>query len=618
MRVAEREQQPAADAAPGERRHPAVRSASTRHAQVVGRERRRTAGDRPPSRRAVSRIVDGRGDLAHGPPRATRHRAGRPRRVRPSCPPPRSSTRCPTGIATTAATAPSRDQDATTARAHAALAAIQPHRPRSRASSTLKTPRSRIVQPRPSPLYADRVPGPAPEAQSTAGWRNHLPRAPPPYDKAVASPLPAVDALVREAACDAPHELCVREARATLAERRARGEQATAADLAPELRRRVRAALESSLRPVLNATGVVLHTNLGRAPLAEAALAHVQAVAAGYSILELDLATGARGSRQDHVAALICELTGAEAALCVNNGAAALVLALAAQARGREIVISRGQLVEIGDGFRIPEIVESAGALLREVGTTNRTRPADYTTAFGPQTGAGLCVHPSNYRVLGFTGQVEARALAELAHARVAPGDLRRGLRRPDRRARARRRTAGARRTGATAAISCASRATSCSAGPRPESSPAARPPSPPAGATPSHALSASTSSRWPRSRPRCASTAIRRVRAPELPVLRAVLEPAAGRPARARSALAARIGGTVVATVAQRRRRLASALASCLRSAFASTADAALLAPTAARRRPRRAGTRRPTARWCSTAARFATPMRPRIAAPA
>ena len=144
--------------------------------------------------------------------------------------------------------------------------------------------------------------------------------------------------------------------------------------LAPELRRRVRAALEPSLRPVLNATGVVLHTNLGRAPLAEAALARVQAVAGGYSNLELDLATGGRGSRQDHVAALVCELTGAEAAICVNNGAAALVLALAALAGGREIVVSRGQLVEIGDGFRIPEIVQSAGARLREVGTTNRTR----------------------------------------------------------------------------------------------------------------------------------------------------------------------------------------------------------------------------------------------------
>jgi L-seryl-tRNA(Ser) seleniumtransferase len=237
----------------------------------------------------------------------------------------------------------------------------------------------------------------------------------------MASPLPSVDVLVREAACDAPHALCVREARATLAERRARGEHATAGALVPELRRRVRAALAPSLRPVLNATGVVLHTNLGRAPLGEAALAHVHAVAAGYSNLELDLATGERGSRQDHVAGLVCELTGAEAALCVNNGAAALVLALAALAGGREIVVSRGQLVEIGDGFRIPEIVQSAGARLREVGTTNRTRAADYQRALTDETGALLCVHPSNFRVVGFTGGVEVRELAGIAHDASLP-----------------------------------------------------------------------------------------------------------------------------------------------------------------------------------------------------
>jgi L-seryl-tRNA(Ser) seleniumtransferase len=237
----------------------------------------------------------------------------------------------------------------------------------------------------------------------------------------MASPLPSVDVLVREAACDAPHALCVREARATLAERRARGEHATAGALVPELRRRVRAALAPSLRPVLNATGVVLHTNLGRAPLGEAALAHVHAVAAGYSNLELDLATGERGSRQDHVAGLVCELAGAEAALCVNNGAAALVLALAALAGGREIVVSRGQLVEIGDGFRIPEIVQSAGARLREVGTTNRTRAADYQRALTDETGALLCVHPSNFRVVGFTGGVEVRELAGIAHDASLP-----------------------------------------------------------------------------------------------------------------------------------------------------------------------------------------------------
>src|SRR5664279_678880 len=328
---------------------------------------------------------------------------------------PRLSTRLPNGMAISATTSP-RLMSIRRRRARTRLC-----RPYSRiaralvASSTLKDPRSRVVQPSGAPPRAGGERSPprrcsVPRVGETPSPARHRPTI-----WRVASPLPSVDALVREAACDAPHALCVREARATLAERRARGDNATAAALAPELRRRVQAALAPSLRPVLNATGVVLHTNLGRAPLAEAALARVQAVAAGYSNLELDIATGGRGSRQDHVAALICELTGAEAAVCVNNGAAALVLALAALAGGREIVVSRGQLVEIGDGFRIPEIVESAGARLREVGTTNRTTAADYTRAFGAQTGAVLCVHPSNYRVLGFTGEVSARALAELA-----------------------------------------------------------------------------------------------------------------------------------------------------------------------------------------------------------
>jgi L-seryl-tRNA(Ser) seleniumtransferase len=166
---------------------------------------------------------------------------------------------------------------------------------------------------------------------------------------------------------------------------------------------------------VLNATGVVLHTNLGRAPLAEAALARVQAVAEGYSNLELDLATGGRGSRQDHVAALICELTGAEAALCVNNGAAALVLALAALAGGREIVVSRGQLVEIGGSFRMPDVMRLSGARMVEVGTTNRTRVADYEEAIGDRTAALLRVHTSNYRITGFTESANLSELAELA-----------------------------------------------------------------------------------------------------------------------------------------------------------------------------------------------------------
>jgi L-seryl-tRNA(Ser) seleniumtransferase len=364
------------------------------------------------------------------------------------------------------------------------------------------------------------------------------------------SPLPSVDVLVREAACDAPHALCVREARATLAERRARGEHATASALAPELRRRVRAALEPSLRPVLNATGVVLHTNLGRAPLAESALARVQAVAEGYSNLELDLATGGRGSRQDHVAALVCELTGAEAAICVNNGAAALVLALAALAGGREIVVSRGQLVEIGDGFRIPEIVQSAGARLREVGTTNRTDLADYRRALGAETGALLCVHPSNYRVVGFTGGVEMRQLAQIAHEASLPlvYDVGSGalLEMPE--------LAGEPRASEALRDGCD---LVCFSGDKLLGGPQA-------GILAGTADAIATCRRHPLARAlridklslAALEATLRIYRDPqraraELPVLRAVLEPAADVRARAER-LAARIGGTVIETVAR------------------------------------------------------------------
>ena len=167
-----------------------------------------------------------------------------------------------------------------------------------------------------------------------------------------------------------------------------------------------------SLRRAINATGVVLHTNLGRAPLATAALERVREVAAGYSNLEYDLATGSRGSRQDHLAALLRRLTGAEDALVVNNNAAAVLLALAALAEGREVVVSRGELIEIGDGFRIPDVLARSGARLVEVGTTNRTRAADYEAMVGPETAAILRVHQSNFRVVGFT---ERPPLSELA-----------------------------------------------------------------------------------------------------------------------------------------------------------------------------------------------------------
>jgi len=171
----------------------------------------------------------------------------------------------------------------------------------------------------------------------------------------------------------------------------------------------------ASLRPVVNATGVIVHTNLGRAPLPSRAVEAVNAVAGGYSNLELDLADGGRGSRQTHVEGLVAELTGAEAGLVVNNCAAAVLLAAAALAAGREIVVSRGQLVEIGGSFRIPEVVEQSGAALVEVGTTNRTRLADYARALAPNTGAVLRAHPSNFRTVGFVEEVEIEPLCALA-----------------------------------------------------------------------------------------------------------------------------------------------------------------------------------------------------------
>ena len=158
-----------------------------------------------------------------------------------------------------------------------------------------------------------------------------------------------------------------------------------------------------SLRPVINATGVVIHTNLGRAPIAEAAINRVGAIARGYANLEYDVAEGARGSRSVHAESLITTLTGAEAAIVVNNNAAATLLILTGLANGREVIISRGELVEIGGGFRVPDVMRQSGAILREVGTTNRTRVNDYVAAASPATAMFLRVHPSNFRIEGFT-----------------------------------------------------------------------------------------------------------------------------------------------------------------------------------------------------------------------
>ncbi|MFO0953872.1 MAG: L-seryl-tRNA(Sec) selenium transferase [Isosphaeraceae bacterium] len=174
----------------------------------------------------------------------------------------------------------------------------------------------------------------------------------------------------------------------------------------------------AGLRPVLNATGILLHTGLGRAPLAQEAVEAVAEVARGYCNLEVDLTTGERGHRATAVAPLLCRLTGCEAAAVVNNNAGATVLALRALALGREVVVSRGQLIEIGGSFRLPEIFEVSGARLREVGTTNRTRLSDYERAIGPETAVLLRVHPSNYRVVGFTESVGIAELVRLGKSR--------------------------------------------------------------------------------------------------------------------------------------------------------------------------------------------------------
>jgi L-seryl-tRNA(Ser) seleniumtransferase len=230
--------------------------------------------------------------------------------------------------------------------------------------------------------------------------------------------LPSVDELAR--GVDDP--LAVDAARTVLAqareEIRAGGDPG---DLAARLREELGAARAASLRRVLNATGVIVHTNLGRAPLAEEALARVVEVGRGYSNLEYDLDEGARGSRQDHVAPILRRLTGAEAAIVVNNNAGAVLLALAALAEGRDVIVSRGELIEIGDGFRIPDVLARSGARLVEVGTTNRTRAADYERAVGPETALLLRVHQSNFRLVGFTYAPRLEEVAAVARRHGLP-----------------------------------------------------------------------------------------------------------------------------------------------------------------------------------------------------
>ena len=174
-------------------------------------------------------------------------------------------------------------------------------------------------------------------------------------------------------------------------------------------------------QPVINATGVIIHTNLGRAPLSEAAVDAMQAAADRYTDLELDIEQGRRGSRQAHLQPLLRQLTGAESSLVVNNGASAILLGLIAIAQGKEVIVSRGEEVEIGGGFRVPDVLAQSGAKLVEVGTTNRTYVSDYEAAITPETGALLKVHASNFRVEGFTHSCDTRELAELGQRSGLP-----------------------------------------------------------------------------------------------------------------------------------------------------------------------------------------------------
>lgn len=248
--------------------------------------------------------------------------------------------------------------------------------------------------------------------------------------------LPSVDQLLQQVVRDGalegiPRARVVGAIREVLAVERARvleGIRRAGAVEPPDpaaLARRVVTGLARagafSLAPLINATGVVLHTNLGRAVLSPLALERLHRIGGAYSNLEIDLARKERGSRYAHVDGLLRRLTGAEASLVVNNNAAAVLLALESLARGQEVVVSRGELIEIGGEFRIPDIMRRSGAILREVGTTNRTHLRDYAEAIGPETGLLLKVHTSNYRVLGFTAQVGTRELVELGHARGIP-----------------------------------------------------------------------------------------------------------------------------------------------------------------------------------------------------
>ncbi|MEK6687130.1 MAG: L-seryl-tRNA(Sec) selenium transferase [Gemmatimonadota bacterium] len=237
--------------------------------------------------------------------------------------------------------------------------------------------------------------------------------------------LPSVDRLlalpaIQKLASEAPRSVLLDAIRSALDEVRS-GATEPPGDWANTVRAHLTKRLTPSLRPVLNATGIVLHTNLGRAPLAPTAIAAMVDVARGYSTLEFDLTTGRRGSLAEHCGPLLATLAGAAAGLVVNNAAAALVLALNAHADGREVLISRGELIEIGGAFRIPDILEKSGATLREVGTTNRTHVDDYRKAISDRTGAILTVHRSNFEQRGYVTTPDPATIGALAQEHGLP-----------------------------------------------------------------------------------------------------------------------------------------------------------------------------------------------------
>ena len=242
-----------------------------------------------------------------------------------------------------------------------------------------------------------------------------------------ASPLPSIDALLRASETEVLLTRFGRTAvtavlRDILAARRAaRSFGATAAAIIDEAADHLAARFTASHRPVFNMTGTVLHTNLGRSPLPPQAAEAAADALRNATTLEFDLATGRRGERDDHVSSLLCQLTGAEAATVVNNNAAAVMLALNTLALGKEVLVSRGELIEIGGAFRVPDIISRSGATLKEVGTTNRTHKRDYADAIGPATAALMRVHQANYAIVGFTAMVPSETLSAIAHAAGIP-----------------------------------------------------------------------------------------------------------------------------------------------------------------------------------------------------